>query len=327
MISTPPAGPPPEGCKRRILKRYEALKTERSAWVVVWKQLAEYILPRRFRDTPSLRNKPAPNEKLINNTPTQAARTLAAGLMGGLTSPARPWFRLGVPDIQTAQLGPVKEWLDKVENILREVLIRSNVYNGLASIFQDLGTFSTAAMLIEEDEKDVIRSYVLPLGTFVLTVSARGQVDGIIRDVPFTVAQLVEQFGLDACSEKVREKYTRGQLDDVGLVRMFAGLVEQGQAGCFRIEEQANHGVPPSQCTPIVSGKPFGGSFNVPNTSALSISSFSASASSQPSSSPRPGWSSTSSLSSTMTRSPDRYEIASEIIASTRQRSDSLSSL
>ena len=146
MISTPPAGPPPEGCKRRILKRYEALKTERSAWVVVWKQLAEYILPRRFRDTPSLRNKPAPNEKLINNTPTQAARTLAAGLMGGLTSPARPWFRLGVPDIQTAQLGPVKEWLDKVENILREVLIRSNVYNGLASIFQDLGTFSTAAM-------------------------------------------------------------------------------------------------------------------------------------------------------------------------------------
>ena len=66
MIPAAPVGKDPNDptCKRRILKRYEALKTERSAWVVVWKQLAEYILPRRFRDTPSLWNKPAPNEKL-----------------------------------------------------------------------------------------------------------------------------------------------------------------------------------------------------------------------------------------------------------------------
>jgi hypothetical protein len=216
LIPAPPVNRLPRiPRKQRLLQRYEALKSERSPWVAVWKQQADYVLPRRFRDQASQRNKPATNEKLINNTPTQAARTLASGLMSGLTSPARPWFRLGVPDYQGGRTGAVKKWLDDVENVLKEVLIRSNVYNGLAHIFGDLGVFCTAAMLIEEDDKEVVRSYVLPLGSFVLACSARGQVDTMIREVPMTVGQVVEQFGLESCSLPVRDLYNRGQLDTV----------------------------------------------------------------------------------------------------------------
>jgi hypothetical protein len=203
--------------KARIFTRWTQLKTERSPWVTVWKQLADYILPRRFRDQASQRNKPATNPLLINNTPMQASRTLASGLMSGLTSPARPWFRLGVPNPKTAS-NEVKAWLNEVENIIKEVLIRSNVYNGLASIFADLGVFCTAAMLIEEDVEEVVRAYVLPLGSFVLATSARGQVDTMIREVTFTSAQLVEQFGLANCSQPVQDAYKRRELDTVYVV-------------------------------------------------------------------------------------------------------------
>jgi hypothetical protein len=203
--------------KKRIHERYQRLVNERSPWVSIWKQQADYILPRRFRDTAILRNKPAQNDKLINNTPTQAARTLASGLMSGLTSPARPWFRLAIPgggrrngNVST----DVKLWLNAVESVLREVLIRSNVYNALAHAYGDLGTYCTAAMIIEEDAQEVVRAYTLPLGSFVLTTSARGQVNGIIRAVPMTVSQVVEKFGVENCSTRVRDMLQRGQFDE-----------------------------------------------------------------------------------------------------------------
>jgi hypothetical protein len=204
--------------KQRIHERYRRLVQERSPWVSIWKQQADYILPRRFRDTPVMRNRPMPNDKLINNTPTQAARTLASGLMSGLTSPARPWFRLAVPGAgrRNGNLSSdVKLWLNLVEEVLREVLIRSNVYNALAHIYGDLGTYCTAAMIVEEDADEVVRAYTLPLGSFVLTTSARGQVNGIIREVPMTVGQTIEKFGVESCSQRVQEMAQRGQLDEI----------------------------------------------------------------------------------------------------------------
>lgn len=218
MVPGPPVNvAPSQPEKARIHQRHQRLVQERAPWVAIWRQQADYILPRRFRDQASQRNKPAPNDKLINNTPTQAARTLASGLMSGLTSPARPWFRLSVG---TTHRNPgshdsVRQWLNTVEDILREVLIRSNVYNALAHIYGDLGTYCTAAMLIEEDTREIVRAYTLPLGSFVLTTSARGQVEGLIRDVPLTVAQMVEQFDFGACSSRVRDAYRRGEYDTV----------------------------------------------------------------------------------------------------------------
>jgi hypothetical protein len=218
MVPSAPANAlPRRSVKSRIHERYKRLVVERAPWVAIWKQQADYILPRRFRDTPSLRNRPAPNDKLINNTPAQAARTLASGLMSGLTSPARPWFRLATPN--TGKRGAVasaavKAWLNQVEDIIREVLVRSNIYNCLAHIYGDLGTYCTAAMIVEEDAQEIVRGYVMPLGSFVLTTSSRGQVNGIIREVPMTVAQVVDKFGFESCSTRVRELYQRGQLDD-----------------------------------------------------------------------------------------------------------------
>lgn len=218
LYNQPIGALPKQPRKKRIHERYKKLVNERSPWVSIWKQQADYILPRRFRDTAAMRNKPAQNDKLINNTPTQAARTLASGLMSGLTSPARPWFRLAVPGSgrRNGNLSSdVKLWLNTVEEVLREVLIRSNVYNALAHVYGDLGTYCTAAMIVEEDAEEVVRAYTLPLGSFVLMTSSRGQVNGIVREVPMTVSQLVERFGLEKCSQRVREMVERGQYDEI----------------------------------------------------------------------------------------------------------------
>ena len=56
------------------------------------------------------------NRGLVDATGILAMRTLAAGLQGGLTSPARPWFRLSLDDADLARSRPGQAWLDEVAN-------------------------------------------------------------------------------------------------------------------------------------------------------------------------------------------------------------------
>ena len=69
--------------------------------------------------------------RMINETPIFALRTLAAGLMAGLTSPARPWFRLSIRDMDVSDNTPVRLWLDEVTKRMLTVLSQSNAYNAL----------------------------------------------------------------------------------------------------------------------------------------------------------------------------------------------------
>src|SRR5690606_12998366 len=98
--------------RQRVLRRWERLKQERSSWIAHWRELSDQIQPRRSRFLQSDRNKgDRRNDKIINATPRRAARVLASGMMAGVTSPARPWFRLTTPDPGLAEFGPVREWL------------------------------------------------------------------------------------------------------------------------------------------------------------------------------------------------------------------------
>jgi len=58
------------------------------------------------------------NTKQINNTARMSARTLASGMMSGITSPARPWFRLATGDKQLDDITAVKMWLAEVQTIM-----------------------------------------------------------------------------------------------------------------------------------------------------------------------------------------------------------------
>lgn len=201
--------------RQRVLRRWERLKQERSTWITHWRELSDQIQPRRSRFLQSDRNKgDRRNDKIINATPRRAARILASGMMAGVTSPARPWFRLTTPDPELAEFGAVREWLHVVEQRMRLIFERSNIYNGLHGVYTDLATYGTAALHLEDDPGDVIRGYLFPVGQYALATSPRQQVDTVYRELSMTVGQLVEQFGLEACSDQVRRMHERGAIDE-----------------------------------------------------------------------------------------------------------------
>ena len=136
---------------------------------------------------------------MINETPVFALRTLAAGLMAGLTSPARPWFRLSIRDMDVSDNTPVRLWLDEVTKRVLTVLSQSNGYNALHVIYEELGCFGTGCMLIEEDYDDVIRCQTLTAGEYYLASSGKNQIDTLYREYVLATGQVVERFGLEAC--------------------------------------------------------------------------------------------------------------------------------
>ena len=199
---------------KRYRKRWQSLRSERSSWEAHWRELSEHILPRHSRlpgETPNDGRKRS--SKIINSAATKALRVLSAGMMSGLTSPARPWFRLTLPDASLAEQGPVREWLDAVERHMATALAKSNVYNILHGVYRDLGLIGTAPFRVEPDDEDGLRAYAMPVGQYALANSARLAIDTTYRELSMTVGQLVEQFGKDACSGPVRNMYERGDVD------------------------------------------------------------------------------------------------------------------
>jgi hypothetical protein len=183
-------------------QRYEALRaaldTERSSFVPHWRELADYILPSRprFLSTETSRGRKR-SDKIIDSTATFAAGTLSAGMMSGMTSPAKPWFRLGTPDPMLNESGAVKNWLHTVAQRMATVFVKSNLYNHLPELYEDTGVFGTAAMAVLEDEEDVIRCYSYPIGSYWVANDHKQRVRVFLREFRMTVRQLVEEFGGD----------------------------------------------------------------------------------------------------------------------------------
>jgi len=195
----------------KLQARKAALITERASFVPHWQEIAEFISTRTSRFLRSDRNRgDKVNQKIINETATLALRTLESGLMAGMSSPARPWFVLGPPDPEMREFGPVKDWLDTVTRLMRDVFARSNLYSVLPKQYTSLGAYATGAFGLLEDEKEVIRCYPFPIGSYMIDCNERMNVDTLYREFSMTVRQLVAKFGEKNVSPTVKGMWDNG---------------------------------------------------------------------------------------------------------------------
>ena len=203
------------GRRQSYERRYGMLKEERESFIAHWKDLSKYIVPRRGRFFATDRNDGSASEynDIYDNTGTVALRTLVAGMMSGITSPARPWFRLATPDPAMMDYQPVREWLYQTEHLMRMIFNKSNFYNALHVLYEELSLFGTASMLIDEDYSDAIRCYNMTAGEYCLGLSDRLVVDACYREYSLTVWQVVERFGIDNVSMATEQAYKNGQYD------------------------------------------------------------------------------------------------------------------
>lgn len=198
-------------------KRLAVLQEEFESWKAHFKDITEYLFPRRGRyldeDTkPNSGEKR--NESILHNEAGLALRTLKAGMHGGLTSPARRWFKLTLADRDLVKFGPVKEWLEAVERILFYIFAKSNFYDAITPIYGELGAFGTGALYPEEDFETVVRFYPFTVGEYYIATDEHLRVNTLYRIYWMTASNMKRAFGENKLSEPIKTVLRNGVKDE-----------------------------------------------------------------------------------------------------------------
>lgn len=189
-----------------------SMLAERESWIPEWTEIRDYMLPYygRFSNEKS-NDGERRDKKIIQDVAKMSLRVLSAGLLSGLTSPSRPWFKLNIPNPQLAESKPVRAWLDEVERRMYSVFAASNLYSELQKIYMELGGFGTGCAVILEDYENVIRLRTFTVGEYALALNSSLKVDTMYRSFQMTARQIYQQFGRDNCSDAVKSAVDGGR--------------------------------------------------------------------------------------------------------------------
>lgn len=195
------------------IRLYDELKNEQTSWVPVWKELSAYLAPTRgFFDGQQPNNgRRIDHKTLLDSSPCLAVEVLAAGMMSGLTSPARSWFDLSLSSAKLADLPGVREWVFDVKKQLEHTFATSNLYGVLHGFYQEIAVFGTAAFLVEQDPEKGIFCRPFTAGEYVLDTDPFGKVNRFGRGFFMTAAQLKESFGEENLPPQIVQEIERGE--------------------------------------------------------------------------------------------------------------------
>ncbi len=191
---------------------YESLRSqldsEFGSWREHYRLLAQYVMPRQQRLNYAEANRGDRLDlKIVDNTATLAWRTMRAGLMSGVCTPSRTWFNLLTSDAELNKRRSVKMYLEECGKILRASMLKTNFYQTAHAMLGELGLFGTSACQILDDDKDDVRYYPWPIGSFYLSGDDTQRIDLHMRFVQMTVRQIVDKFGYARCSTAIQTLY------------------------------------------------------------------------------------------------------------------------
>jgi hypothetical protein len=200
--------------RERCEKRLTGLKAARAPYEPEWKEVAQHCQPSRgrFLSGDSSRSFKRSNRAIYNSHGILAFRTLTGGMTSGLSSPSRPWFRLA-PFDQGMEDAEARIWLSEVERRMYAFLAATNFYAAVKSGYSELGMFGTEGCVMVDHWREGAVCHPLTVGEYWIALGDDAKPDTLYRDVPATVVQAVQMFGLNNVSTKIRDLYSRSDYD------------------------------------------------------------------------------------------------------------------
>ena len=203
--------------KSKYQQRFTDMKNEVANWTPVWKDISKYIVPTRgfFEGMLPNGSRKIDHRTVLSGHPDNAVTTAAAGITSGLTSPSRPWFKLGLPRRYAPLMEnkAVKNWLEDSTNVIMDVFAQSNIYKMLHNMYEELLSFGTACSIIVDDSEDIIRAKTLTCGEYFLDIGPDGRVNTFGRQFFMTAPQMIQEFGMENVSHNVKQAYIEGNLN------------------------------------------------------------------------------------------------------------------
>ena len=198
--------------KEKLTKRLKELYEKRREYVERWIEIRDYQLPfiGEFDETSDKLN-PARRKdlKIAQGVAWLACQVFAAGVMSGLTPPARQWFRFAYkrPDLNTNV--EAMKVLDQRQEIVSYILAKSNFYNSVHSVYLEL-PFGQCPLAIFYDPVNGVRFQAMTIGTYALGVDGYGKVQTFARKYEMTLPQIVDCFGLESLPKEKQDFVKNG---------------------------------------------------------------------------------------------------------------------
>jgi hypothetical protein len=198
------------------------MRNWRTPWWLHWAELAANILPRRyhFLITPNQMTRGLPiNQDVVDSTPTQAVGVCAAGMMDGMSSPTKLWFRFKPKDDRFKPDTQGQRWLDDFQARVYDVMNGSNYYDCKHQMYEDEIVFGTGPMIIYEHRDHIINCQNPCAGEYYCATAADNSIGSFYREFTKTNLQIVEEFGPKAVQNtEVATGWTNKELETEQLV-------------------------------------------------------------------------------------------------------------
>jgi len=200
--------------RNEFYRRWGSLDLDWTSWRSVYQDCTDFFLPFSGRYFETDRNDGRKRYgNIYDEEATYALGVLGAGMQSGMSSPARPWFRLQTADPDLNDYHSVKLWLNACTRRMLDLFQRNNTYGFLHNMYMELGVYGTAATFLMDDFNTVFHGYPLTTGEYRISANYRGEVDVIMRKYQKTVGQIVKEFGYKNCCPSTQSLYDNHELD------------------------------------------------------------------------------------------------------------------
>ena len=225
---------------KRLTRRVAELDRARQDFVEIWKDVRDYIYPDSSLGlsssytstgtdtadsgaagmwTANVREPESGQHRygeIYDGAPISAVEIFTAGVYSGTVPPTAPWLRFRVKGMNREQQDqtPVKRYLDECVEEIQHALHRWGLYEAFHQAIHELAVYGTACAGVYDDPEHecVVERYTC--GEYWLGLSPAGKVQTTAIQRMLTVQQLVEEYGLEECSDRVQELYKRDKLDE-----------------------------------------------------------------------------------------------------------------
>ena len=209
-----------------LMKRYEVLKNDRILWEPFFRDVRDYIRPRKQQvDSSQSISAERHTNKMFDSSAPEASRIMAMSMQNALVPQSVLWFGLSIPAGHPLsalnELPEIKKWFHDVTQKMFFTLHESNFYTTIGEAFLDFTSFGTINILLEENDfmgegfGGLVFSSI-PTGQFVFSEDKSGKPDTVFWEYIFTARQAKQMFGMKklpdsvkkACKESPDTKFT-----------------------------------------------------------------------------------------------------------------------
>tara|TARA_R110000787_G_scaffold1047_3_gene3794 strand:+ start:200 stop:1870 length:1671 start_codon:yes stop_codon:yes gene_type:complete len=221
---------------KNLLKRNETLKEDRNLWDSFYRDVVDYIRPRKQTAEES-RTPGIIRHKHFDSTAPHAANTLALVMADTLTPKAIRWFGFKLPEASPLKQfnanQNVMNWFKTVEDGVRYALDQSNFYPVINEIYLDFNSFATICLYVEESELkqkgfNGLTFRALPIASYVFAEDDSGLVDTVMREYELTARQYVQRFPGGTIPNVIAKSLKETPDDKFNFLRVVAPTQELG---------------------------------------------------------------------------------------------------